>query len=179
MIIMVAKSGKFSKKFGEIRIIFLIILLLGGIVSMEVVMIYSSTTTYSKNFFFIFLVNFIISCICIYLLVGSRLIFIMKHPQNPEELDESNSFYHEYFSSLHISDFIDKKYFQSHPMITFKPKEKIRSKKNSNSATRTVVENDPIANNPNNYFFNKGLELLNNGYVYPTPEFIDRPTPTH
>jgi len=183
MILMVARSGKFSKKFDEIRIIFLIILLLGGIVSMEVVMIYSSSTNYSKNFFFIFSVNFIISCICIYLLVGSRLLFIMKHPQRPDELDENNSFYHEYFSSLHISDFIDKKYFQSHPMITFKPKkEKLKSKRgrSTNNGNRTVViENDPIANNPNNYFFNKGLELLNSGHVYSPHEFLDRPAPTH
>ncbi len=86
----------------------------------------------------------------------------MKHPHNPDELNENNSFYHEYFSNLHISDFIDKKYFQNHPMISFKPKDKTKKGKAKSPSTQNIIENDPIANNPNNFFFNKGLELLSN-----------------
>jgi len=164
MIVMVLKSGKLKKKYDEIKIIFLIILLLIGAVLVELVMLYTPTSVFLPHFLGTYSLYIIICFICIHLLVGSRLLFIIKHPYNKDTIDENDPYYNEYFNNIHISDFIDKQQKKTMQLynqnFNQNKRKSSNQKQNNDKSTTSSIENDPIANNPNNYFFNRSLEML-------------------
>ena len=56
-----------------------------------------------------------------------------------------------YFNIIDITDYLPKEYALRKNQKYFNSKM---------SSPQIMNDNDPIANNPNNYFFNKGLEML-------------------
>ncbi len=152
---MIIKTGKASKKFDEYKLIYLILFLL--IISIVIEWIFF--TLPSKHFSIYYLVvccAYILCCtICIYLLLASRLSYVIKHPvakDRPYEIKGIDN----YFNILDIADYLPK----ASESFRKKHHHYFNNNLSSSSSSMTAVENDPISSNPNNFFFNRGLEML-------------------
>jgi len=153
---MIIKTGKVSKKFDEYKLIYVIIALL--IISIVIEWIFFSLP--AKHFTIYYLIVccvYILCCIiCIYLLVGSRLIYVIRHPLTKEAPDGAKRS-EDYFNILDIADYLPK----DNESLRRKHRHIFNHQFSSSNSSLTMVENDPITSNPNNYFFNRGLEMLN------------------
>ncbi|OUM57649.1 hypothetical protein PIROE2DRAFT_64881 [Piromyces sp. E2] len=154
---MIIKTRKTSKKYDEIKILYITFVL--SVVSIVMEWIYFSIP--SKNFsiyFSIICFIYMFTCIlCIYLLVGSRLIYVIKHPVNSDSPTEDNN-HNDYFNVVDISDFIPGKKGNGKKKNTA-----LYDTEDTLNPTNSIVAipNDEfILNNPNNYFFNQSLEKL-------------------
>eukprot|EP00833_Pecoramyces_ruminatium_P006366 jgi/Orpsp1_1/1180398/evm.model.c7180000073244.1 len=152
--IMIKKTGKISKKFGEVKFIYSILYIF---IAETVTVFITYYVPYQNNYIFIFLSCFYgISCIiCIYLLVGSRLLYIVKHPDNQESSTNEGPISN-YPTTIDIVDFIPSHLENEKHSYLFNNKNKMKS-----SSSDSQIEDDPITNNPNNIFFNRSLEMLN------------------
>ncbi|ORY23167.1 hypothetical protein LY90DRAFT_515162 [Neocallimastix californiae] len=98
---------------------------------------------------------YIVGSLCsVYILVGSKLTYIRKHP-NENENTFSNK------NNLNISDFIPSniKELKNKDFLSKRETKKSKSDNHEKSSS-TEDEYDHITNDPNNYFFNKTLENL-------------------
>jgi len=168
MIIMTVKTIKVSKKFGEVKYILFIVVLLFSSMLSEGHYIILSMMGKDSYYYLILHVIYIIFCLgCVYLLVGYRLIYIKKHPIKNGTY-KGNDINNDYFNTtINIVDFIPlkKELIKNYPFFN-------RSKSNNEQGTFFVVKDDhqnepidpsdPIANNPNNYFFNQALKKMEN-----------------
>ncbi|ORX48397.1 hypothetical protein BCR36DRAFT_354705 [Piromyces finnis] len=84
--------GKNSRKFGDISYIYLVFVINVLDYTLEELLIYLSSDHYGRNFVLITLINCVVTLICIYMLVGCRIIFVMISPSltnaNSEDLKE-------------------------------------------------------------------------------------------
>jgi len=106
--VLTLKTIKVSKKFGEVKFILFIALLLFGSIIYEITFIYLATFNFDNiiYFFFSHILYLISSILCIYLLVGSRIIYLMRHHQKRDISKNDN----EYFDNIvNIVDFIPLK----------------------------------------------------------------------
>eukprot|EP00833_Pecoramyces_ruminatium_P012416 jgi/Orpsp1_1/1186448/evm.model.d7180000050659.1 len=156
IIYMVRKSGKASKKFDEVKFIYVILIIMFVAFLLSAFFIYVKKTIY----FLILCGIYALSCgVCIYLLVGSRLLYIAKHPQDSFNSEHS---FQNYFNIIDIADFLPMKKGKEKNSDDCKfNKNKLKNlKKNSNSSINSI-DDDPNINNPNNIFFYQGLAMLN------------------
>ncbi|ORY30657.1 hypothetical protein LY90DRAFT_705431 [Neocallimastix californiae] len=160
MLIMMIKSGKATKKHSEVNFIYIIVLLLliSFVVQMAIIFLPQ------KSFSFTFLVVCIIymsSCaLCVYLLVGSRLLYIFKHPISGEKEDFN---FNNLYNIVEIADFVPLKNDGNNPYYVkdkLKNKNEYKHKKNKYSRSHSDNPDYIISNNPNNFFFNQSLNII-------------------
>jgi len=161
---MMFKTGKASKKYDEIKILYVSIVLLIVSILMEWIYFLIPAKNFTVLFSIVCFTYMFTSIFCIYLLVGSRLIYVIKHPYNPEDANEDNT-YNDYLNVIDISDFVSSKNNKKRKNKFSKEKEKFSYSNeytfnNSNSIATTIMDNDSILNHPNNFFFNQSLEML-------------------
>ncbi|KAL6594791.1 hypothetical protein LY90DRAFT_675619 [Neocallimastix californiae] len=162
MIIMLIKIHKISKKYGDIKFIFFIVILLFS-TSIFDGSIYLLNGT--DSFFFVLFIVYLICCVLsTYLLVGYRLNFIKNHPIKNGSYN-GNSVNDDYFdNAINLVNFIplikDKNSING---FSFKSSNGKSKYDNKNNGTFYIIpeEEDPIDRNPNNYFFNRTLKMLN------------------
>jgi len=107
---MIIKTGKVSKHYGQFNFIYVLVFtfILEGIVNG---LNHKLPTNRYAKYYIMFLI-FIMLCnaLCIYIFVGTRLLFIFKHPEIRDDIDivvnkksstnESNEIVHHPFQKL-------------------------------------------------------------------------------
>ena len=151
--ILIIKSKKVSNKFNKIGFIYFIIIFTICSLMSEISYFFLN----QGNFFGFFgaFALYIVGSLCsVYILVGSKLTYIRKHP-NENENTFSNK------NNLNISDFIPSniKELKNKDFLSKRETKKSKSDNHEKSSS-TEDEYDHITNDPNNYFFNKTLENL-------------------
>jgi len=99
---MIITTSKFTKKFGDICFIYIIFVLNILDYLSKILLEKFHHQNYKKYFLFIILMNSFITFLCVYILVGSRIIFIRFY------YGKYNCF-KEVFSSKNITEFIPLK----------------------------------------------------------------------
>ncbi|KAG4086039.1 hypothetical protein H8356DRAFT_1736773 [Neocallimastix lanati (nom. inval.)] len=159
MIIMVIKIHKLSKKYGDIKFIFFIVVLL------------FTTTIFDSSIYLLLGIDslyvvlygiYLFSCIVsTYLLVGYRLIYIKKHPIKDGSFNGNSVDDGHFDNAINLVNFIPLMKDKNNRTFSFFN----RSKHDLNSHGTFVIfqddDNDSIEKNPNNYFFNRTLRILN------------------
>ncbi|ORX82460.1 hypothetical protein BCR32DRAFT_267614 [Anaeromyces robustus] len=128
MVIMIIKTYRISKHYGQFSFVFILILnfliehtedLLLSIIPSNGFFIYYSL---------VFIVSMIMYVVCIYLLVGNKLIYIMRHPAY-EESNNSENYTIDYLSTTDMSRFL--------------PMQKDNNSKNKTSVVVSKYETEP------------------------------------
>jgi len=166
MFVMTVKTRRISKKHGDIMFIFFIILLLFSSLLFEISFSYlMKTYSYFTNFSFSFYA-YIVTCLAsVYMLVGTRLLYIRKHISN-EESFIGNNMNNDYFDhAINIIDFIPLKRNTNYlfSLCNGIKKQKYLSNdtiKSFEEGKLKLSEEDSIEQNTNNYFFNQALKKL-------------------
>ncbi|KAG4086040.1 hypothetical protein H8356DRAFT_1736775 [Neocallimastix lanati (nom. inval.)] len=161
MLIMTVRTIKVSRQFGEVKYILFIVLLLFSSIIYEFIYMSLMAILRSDTFYLIAHIVYMLCCLCcVYLLVGYRLIYVLKHPIKNGTY-KGNDINNDYFNTtINIVDFIPLKKNRIGNFPFFK-----QSKGHDSNGTFSIVKdedniNDPILSNPNNYFFNQALKLL-------------------
>jgi len=84
MFFLVIKTGRVSKRFGEFKYIYIMIFILIIEISTSFLLSHLPLNGYYGFYFAMFLVEMIADVLLIYYLVGSRLIYVLKHPNESE-----------------------------------------------------------------------------------------------
>jgi len=166
MLVMTIKTIKVSRQYGEVRYVLFILFLLFSSLLYEFIFIILIHESKGTTIFLISHAIYMCSCLCCaYLLVGHRLIYVLKHPIK-NNMYQGNDINNDYFNNtLNIIDFIPLKKTGNCPFSFFK-KNKNKGKRDVNKEVFSVVKDceisfdDSITNNPNNYFFNQALKSL-------------------
>ncbi|ORX83896.1 hypothetical protein BCR32DRAFT_266687 [Anaeromyces robustus] len=182
MIVMTIKTIQVSRKFGEVKFILFIVLLLFASVVYEITFIFLATFNFNNIYLFAIAhgVYLISSLYCAYLLVGSRLLYIRKHPIKNGTY-KGNSVYNDYFNTtINLADFIplkkdlkkdyNKDMDREDEKIN-KNKNKNRNRSNSSNSHGSNYNNEYINNYINGY--NDYLNSYNNTTNHQNEEYID------
>jgi len=109
--------------------------------------------------------SYMIGSLCsVYILVGSKLLYIRKHPDQDNDTNNINN--------LNIADFVPsnieelkkgkspKSSKEGHRSNKHGSKVRLFSQTATNTTTTYTSDIDSITDNPNNYFFNQTLEKM-------------------
>jgi len=147
---MTIRLGRKSQKYGRFNYIYIILFI---VIAEVITRLIFGFLIYRHSIYIIFISLFYISSciICIYLLIGKRLLFVMNHPEDQND----------YFDSVNITNFIslnkeEKKFYSNVNKIRHH-----KTNKNKNKNSKVTDEIDLITINPDNIFFNRSLKLLN------------------
>ncbi|ORX71004.1 periplasmic binding protein-like II [Anaeromyces robustus] len=108
MFIMIIKTYKDSKRYGQFKFLYVLIFtfiieLIEDLLSPKI-----PPTGHFIFFIMIYILSMASDLLCIYLLVGSKLIYIFKHPSD-EEFFNSDNLSTDYFNNTDIAHFIPMK----------------------------------------------------------------------
>jgi len=153
MLIMIITLGKTSIRFNEYKFIIIILLIFIFTNILYCILPYLPRKNFEFYYLILSILYFILHTLCIYLLVGSRLLYIYKHPYSNEE-----NFYsiNPFKCPINLSDFVSLDSYKNKSLFK-KNSTKVKDK----NSYPSVSDNDSFLNNPNNYFFNYTLKHLN------------------
>ncbi|KAG4086038.1 hypothetical protein H8356DRAFT_1013204 [Neocallimastix lanati (nom. inval.)] len=157
IVVMTIKSIKVTKKYHDMKYAIFVVLYYTASFLFESFCYNTLIPNFVVMTFSITILYIISSLFGIYLLIGSRLLSVYKQSKDQRELFE-NSIKE---LNINIADFIPEMNKSSGKVksifTTFK---KDKSKNNSITEKDSSAIDDHIANNPNNFFFNRTLQNL-------------------
>ncbi|OUM70050.1 hypothetical protein PIROE2DRAFT_2006 [Piromyces sp. E2] len=169
MSIMTYKTFKVSRKKGEIKFIFLIVLILFLDIMYEISYFFLGSFNTGVVVYIIISQSLYIigSVYYVYLLVGARLIYVIKHPIKNGAFN-GNSVYNDYFDiTINLVDFIPLKKEEKSKYTCFGKRNKYAINKKEKDYKYNILNNNYNHNNkfsnyPNNINFNNNNNNNNN-----------------
>lgn len=158
MIFLVVRTGSISKHYDEYYYIYSFTLILGIEAILEYVNDFFSFQNRIVIQQIVDIIYTLVYFLCTYLLIVPKLIKIYKYPLDSSDTsnnDKSISDYNNNPTDITRFIFLDSNINKNQHKWLFK-------KNNTTQNTSTTTEEDMIDNNPNNIFFNKKLQSLNN-----------------
>jgi len=167
LVFIVLKTGKISKKFDEFRYPYIMIISL----IVEYARDYTIYHLPSKGYFGYYVIIFIVYMLgyffCIYLLIGRKLIYAVRHPLESLSYNK-DAFYRNY---------IDTTYSSSNNSFIKPSKGDISSsiqKENSSSLNKSVSRSLSRSTNPRDLDSILGVKNLSNNFGYTSDVYLNR-----
>jgi len=162
MIYMVVRTGSVSKKFGEFKYVYIMFCI--GIMeyTREYIITILPTNTFYQIYILIFALDMALYILLIYYLVGSRLIYVIKHPEEERKPYDLNTYAYNYyygdFNTYNNTINTNSKVVNGHK-INGKSSPLNSNKSLQQSSNTTISEMDCCYDSSNN-IFNQGINYM-------------------